>query len=117
MSKESKPNYLPVLIIMATIVLASIVALEVLTPDTKDNSVTIGLILGFGATITTGIFTYQKSEQTEKQSQETHDMVNSRLTEFIENAKGIAHAEGMEEGVRHANERTDALATKKKPGR
>jgi xanthine/uracil permease len=105
-----KPQYLFVLIIMATVVLASIVTLEVLTAETKDNSVTIGLILGFGVTITTGILTYQKAEQAKSQSVETHIMVNSRLSEWMLEAKASSKAEGEIIGRKQANERTDMLA-------
>ena len=104
----NKTPYIVLLVVMATIVLASIVLLEIFT-DT-DNAVTIGLIFGFGATLTTGILTYQRAERAETQSMQTHIMVNSRLSEWMKEAKAASHAEGEVIGRDLANARTDKLA-------
>ena len=106
-SKNNAP-YIILLVIMAGLVLTSIVLLEIFTDG--DNAVTIGLIFGFGATLTTGILTYQRAEKAENQSMETHIMVNSRLSEWMKEAKAASHAEGEQAGRISANERTDKLA-------
>lgn len=109
-SDAVKPNnskiYVLAVVAIVLISAASIVAVEWLNPD-KDNSLIITAILGFITPTMASIFSFLKA-------QETHLMVNSRLTEFMQNSEKAALARGRDEGRVLANERTDALAAKKK---
>ena len=109
-TSTSKTPYIVLLIVMAALVMASIVLLEVFSIAGKDNTTTIGLILGFGATLTTGILTYIRAEKAENQSLETHILVNSRLSALMTEAKAASHAEGEMVGRDIANARSDELA-------
>ncbi len=112
MKKESKsdiinpqPNtkaYIVAVVLIVLIAIASIVSIDIVNPD-KDNTLIIAAILGFITPTIASIFSFIKA-------QETHLMVNSRLSQFMENAEIAATAKGKEEGRLAANERTDALS-------
>lgn len=86
---------------MAVVGVIAIVVITSLRPD-QDNAVLIATILGLLASTTASILAFQKAQQ-------THLSVNSRLSAFLVAAKAQAKAEGVKEGGRAANERTDKL--------
>jgi low temperature requirement protein LtrA len=103
LKNPSKTPYVVMIVIMVSVVTLSIVLLETFSPIGKDNSATVLQIIGFAATTTAGLFAYQKS-------QDTHVMVNSRLSAWMTEAKASSHAEGEIAGRVAANIRTDELA-------
>jgi hypothetical protein len=109
-AKADNMPYIVMLVVMSALIVASIVLLEVYAPADKDNTSTIALIIGFGGTLTATIMTFLKADKAETQAIETHLMVNSRLSQMIENAKAASHAEGEVVGRNDANARTDGLA-------
>lgn len=90
---------------MIVLVVISIVMLETFSPATRDNTSTITNIIGFAATTTAALFAYQKS-------QDTHVIVNSRLSEWMQKSEESALRKGMDEGRDKANKRADMLADK-----
>lgn len=103
------PNNIPYVIavvVMMTLGVIGVVAVTFARP-TQDNTVLVGLILGFLAPTTLSLLAFMKS-------QETHLSVNSRLEAFMQAAEEAARAQGVEDGRTRgrddANARTDALA-------
>lgn len=90
---------------MAIVGVVAIVVITSLRPD-QDNAVLIATILGLLASTTASILAFQKASS-------THIAVNSRLSEFIVAARAQAKAEGVKEGGKQANERTDVLSKRK----
>ncbi len=99
---SNKP-YVILIVVMLLIVLLSIAAVEIFSPVGKDTTATITQIVGFGGTILAGMFAFLKST-------DTHQLVNSRLSEWMLNAEKASRADGQQEGRVLANERTDQLA-------
>lgn len=98
--------YLVAVLIMALIGVLGVVGVTYLRPG-EDNTVLIGLVLGFLAPTTLSLLAFMKS-------QETHLSVNSRLDDFIRNAENAARGEGEKAGQRQAEDRADALAAQSK---
>lgn len=80
--------YLVAIVTMAIVAIAGSVLISYLRPD-SDIVVVFGLIAGFMAPTTLSLLAFMKA-------QETHLSVNSRLDQFIENAKASSRAEGVE---------------------
>jgi len=96
---------------MTLITTLAVIIVSILLPD-KDNTVLITTIIGISAPTTFSMLAFIKA-------QETHVLVNSRMTTFIEalekSAKDqsiIAKAEGVQEGREEAHKRTDELKNK-----
>lgn len=103
----SKQPYVLMVLGMVALVTISIVLLETLSPPTRDNSASIAQIVGFAATTTAALFAYQKA-------QDTHVIVNSRLSQWMAKAEEAALRKGMDEGRDKANKRNDMLSDKSK---
>lgn len=104
MPTEPKTSNVPYFLIvggMAVVGVVAVVLVSVLRPE-QDNSALITTIVGLLLPTTASILAFLKA-------QETHLSVNSRLDSFIVAAKAQAKAEGVKEGGRAANERTDKL--------
>lgn len=98
--------YLAVVALMSILAVGFVLGISFLRP-TADNGQLITTILGFIATTTASVLAFMKA-------QETHLSVNSRLDEFMSNARLASHAlgvtEGRAQGRTAADARTDALA-------
>lgn len=99
----TKLPYVIVIAIMAIIGLLVIMVITWLRP-THDNSILIGLVLGFVTTTTVAIFAFLKS-------QETHLMFNSRMTEMMENVKEVARLKGEKSGRDEAESKVIVAVT------
>jgi len=101
--------YIVAVVVMMALGVGAVVAVTVDRPS-ADNTLLIASILGFLAPTTLSLLAFMKA-------QETHLSVNSRLDEFMVNAKLAARAEGVAEGRTQgrisADERTDTLAQSK----
>jgi hypothetical protein len=93
--------YLIAVVSMAVVAITGSILITVFRPD-SDIVVVFGLVAGFMTPTTISLLSFMKA-------QETHLSVNSRLDEFIYNAKLSSRAEGVEEGRKIANDRTDKL--------
>jgi hypothetical protein len=94
--------YIIAVIVMALFGVAGVTVIGALRPE--DDIVIIGaMVFGFITPTTLSLLSFMKS-------QETHLSVNSRLDQFMENARVAAHGVGLEEGRAEANRRTDELA-------
>jgi hypothetical protein len=98
--------YLIAIVLMILVGIAGVAAIVALRPD-ADILVVGAMVFGFITPTTLSLLSFMKA-------QETHLSVNSRLDGFIRNAEAAARGEGREEGRLKANNRTDALAGKKK---
>lgn len=111
-SKNNSYIFVIVIVIMSVLALTTTTTIVLLRPE-QDNVPIISQIFLFSATITASILTFLKAEQASNQARETHDVVNSRLDQFIENADIAARAEGKAEGVVEGREaaenRTDEI--------
>ena len=108
-SQTSQKPYIVISLVMTFIVIGAIILLEIFSPEGRDTSVTIALIVGLSATFTGTMFTLLKN-------QETHVMINNRLTQWMDNNSRAERAEGERVGVIRANARTDKLAEKRNSG-
>jgi len=108
-SQTSQKPYIVISLVMTFIVIGAIILLEIFSPEGRDTSVTIALIVGLSATFTGTMFTLLKN-------QETHVMINNRLTKWMDNNSRAERAEGERVGVIRANARTDKLAEKRNSG-
>lgn len=99
----TKLPYVIVIAIMAIIGLLVIMVITWLRP-THDNSILIGLVLGFVTTTTVAIFAFLKS-------QETHLMFNSRMSEMMENVKEVARLKGEKSGRDEAESKVIVAVT------
>lgn len=97
----SNTQYIVAVVAMMLIAVAGVVVIVVLRPE-ADVALVIAAVFGFLAPTTLSMLSFMKA-------QETHLSVNSRLDQFIRNAEMAARAEGIGEGEKKANERTDAL--------
>jgi hypothetical protein len=88
--KSSPTIYVMALVAMVFIGVASIVMVEVLRPN-QDNMVLHGLILGFLTPTTMSLLSLLKAN-------ETHTIVNSRMTALLEMTQKAAFARGQLEG-------------------
>lgn len=104
-SKNNNYIFVAVIVLMSFLAFASTMVIVILRPE-QDNLPIISQIFLFSTTIAASILTFVKAEQANNQAKETHDMVNSRLDQFIENADLAARAEGKAEGI--IKGRTDA---------
>jgi SMODS and SLOG-associating 2TM effector domain len=87
---QEKPAYLLTVILLVLIGAALIAAILALRPA-SDPLVVLGGVGGFVGSIGAGVLSYMKSE-------ETHNLVNSRMDEWMEARDRIAHAEGLAKG-------------------
>ena len=108
MSKTNNSIYIWAIITMTLITVTATVLISIFRPD-QDNTALITLIFGAAAPTTLSLLAFMKAQQ-------THVLVNSRMSEFIKvlnkNAQDksvIAKAEGVVEGRILANKRTDLL--------
>lgn len=95
--KSSNTPYIIAIIIMATLGALGIVVISLFNPG-KDNSLIIASLLGFLTPTTLSLLALMKAQQ-------THVLVNSRMSEFIDTLKKsavdksvIARSEGIIEG-------------------
>lgn len=102
--KSSNIPYVMAVITMIVVALILIGVISVARPD-QDIIVLITTVFAVLAPTTLSLLTFMKA-------QETHLSVNSRLDEFMVNAKTASHAEGVIEGRDAANKRTDELSGK-----
>jgi Mn2+/Fe2+ NRAMP family transporter len=105
----SPPNntpYILAVVVMVIAAIAGIAVILVLRPD-SDPLVVSGVIAGIFTPTALSLMSFLKA-------QETHVLVNSRMSEAITDAAKAAYGEGMKAGRESANERTDMLAGKKK---
>lgn len=86
----TKLPYVIVIALMSGLGLLVILAITWLRP-TSDNSILIGLVLGFVTTTTAAIFVFLKS-------QETHLLFNSRMDEMMRNVAEVARLKGEKAG-------------------
>ena len=98
-------QYLVAIVIMSIVAVSGSIVISVYRPDI-DFVVVFGVIAGFMAPTTLSLLAFMKA-------QETHLSVNSRLDAFIKNAELSSRAEGVEEGRKKAEERSDKLAKQK----
>jgi hypothetical protein len=105
-SQGSQKPYIVISLIMTIVVIVAIMLIVLLSPEGKDTTPTITLIIGLSATFTGTMFTLLKNA-------ETHVMINNRLTQWMETNSRAERAEGERAGVIRANERTDKLAEMK----
>jgi uncharacterized membrane protein len=84
-------SYVAASVIVFLIAMTVILLLELKRPLGQDNTSLYTMIIGFALSSGTAILALMKA-------QETHLSVNSRLDDFIRNAREAAHAEGMTEG-------------------
>jgi uncharacterized membrane protein len=107
-AKPASPQYIIAVVAMFLIAVIGSVTIEVLRPD-KDNSILIALILGFVSTTTPAIMAFMQAREAKEQTKETHMLINSRLTEWMESARKESFSAGVEQGRTDANQRTDDL--------
>jgi hypothetical protein len=88
--KGSPTIYVISLVVMVFIGISAIVMVEVLRPN-QDNMVLHGLILGFLTPTTMSLLSLLKAN-------ETHTIVNSRMTALLEMTQKAAFARGQLEG-------------------
>jgi hypothetical protein len=98
-------------------------AIIVFRPD-ADIALVLTVSFGFASMIITNIFATMKSQEAStqaqaanSQAQETHVLVNSRMSEAVSDAARAAYSEGLEAGRKLANERNDMLNDKKQDKR
>jgi len=101
--QTSNKPYVVISLVMTLIVIVAIIFLEILSPEGKDTSGTITLIIGLSATFTGTMLTLLKNA-------ETHVMINNRLSQWMESNSRAERAEGEKAGRISANARTDELA-------
>lgn len=94
-------SYIVATVIMSFLTIVAIITVLYLRPG-EDNTILIGVIIGFNTTTTGSLLAFMKS-------QETHLSVNSRLDAFIEQSGKVQRAEGKVEGRKDAEEREDEL--------
>ncbi len=73
-----------------------------MTTGESDTVVIVLAVLAFLTTTITAMiaaWVAVKTKETAKVTVETHEMVNSRMTELLEITKSASHAEGVIEGV------------------
>jgi hypothetical protein len=103
------PGYIQAALFVGTLGILGVLGLSYLRPG--DDILVLSAI---SFSFTTGIYNVIKTEQTRVQSVETHDMVNSRLTEFIESQALLAEARGEKIGRKKAEDRADAVVKRDK---
>lgn len=99
---SSNIQYVVAVLIMSAFGVAAVVSITVLRPS-QDNTVLIASVFGFLLPTTMALLAFLKT-------QETHLMVNSRLEDFIKEAKAASRAEGVTEGMHVAEGRSDVIA-------
>lgn len=104
--KSSKTPYLIAVMLMFVLGVISVLVVESINPE-KDNSVLITSIFQTLVVMTPAILAFMKTN-------ETHNMVNSDLAKWIDDAVQRAFSEGEKSGAIRANKRTDMLEEKKK---
>lgn len=82
----------------------AVVAVEVLRPD-KDNAALVTAILGVIVPTTAALLALVRGNETERAVRDVHLLVNSRLTQLLEQTAVASRAQGKEEG------RTGVIAT------
>jgi hypothetical protein len=107
--KDPNTPYLMATVISLLIGIVGVVMVVTLRPD-FDILVVAGVIFAFLTPTTTSLLALMKTQETNEQAKETHLSVNSRLDAFIVSASNAARAEGVKEGEKAANLRTDELA-------
>lgn len=111
----SSPKYVLAVIVMALIGVAGIVVIGMIRPD-DDLLVISGIVIAILSPTTTGLLSFMKGTENSQQNKQTHDMVNSRLTEFIEAQTQLAEARGEKIGRQKAEDRADEKRMKKSKG-
>ncbi|SRR5258706_7994129 len=101
-SENKNLPYLIAVTIMAIIAVIGIVIVAIVHP--ADSMLIIGAIIGFLTPTTLSLLAFMKS-------QETHQAVNGRLGQFIENSNALAASQGFAAGV--AQNKADALSKSK----
>lgn len=116
MTKKTLPvnNNNPYLItvLIAFVIGVSGTALFLYIRPESDFVIVSGVVFGVAGMLTTNILTLMKSNESVKQTKETHVLFNSRMDELLKKATALARAEGVQEGEDKANQRTDALKVK-----
>jgi hypothetical protein len=115
-------SYIIAVVSMIAIGFVTVILLALLRP-TQDLGIIIVAVFGVLTPTTLSLLSFIKAQETNMQAQETHILVNSRMSTFMETLERsaqdksvIAKAEGVVEGVaqgtKDANQRTDELANK-----
>lgn len=108
--KNFTGGYLTAIIASLVVGVGGLSLILFIRPD-YDPLLVAGIIFAFLTPTTTSLLSFIQAKEAKEQAKETHLAVNSRLDQFIKQATLVAKAEGVDEGRKDANARTDLLAT------
>ena len=114
----SNSPYVVAIVVMLALAIIAIVLILSIRPD-LDFVIVVSLITGVFSPTTLFLLTFMKANETTNNSREanmqaaaTHTLVNNRMKLWVDAARKLAYADGIAEGRRRADERTDELTAK-----